>query len=106
MIIGISIGFVLGLVAGIMIMILMVSTFRKEIESDALIKLLGQFTIVISFLFGSTFGASQILSSIPKEDWITYYIPSAAVVFLLCLVYPTIKLIGRVGQELGRRSND
>jgi hypothetical protein len=105
-IVGMSIGFVIGLLAGIMIMVLMMSTFRKDLTTEALMSILGQFTVVISLLFGTTWGTSQLLSSVPREDWVRYYLPSAAFVFLLCLFYPTFKLIARFGREIGRGTND
>jgi hypothetical protein len=98
----ILIGLVIGFIAGIIVIILMETTLRKDLTVDALTSILGQFTFVVSLLFGSTWISSQMFSSTPKEDWIHLYIPSAAISFLLCLLYPTFKLIARVGREIGK----
>ena len=101
--IGISIGLVVGIISGIIVLAIMRTLNTASIRDAKSVKTLTiQLISVITLIAGASF---LVQSKIFHEDAIKsiaeYYFYSLAVTFLLIMLYPLYRWIYKLGKELG-----
>jgi Kef-type K+ transport system membrane component KefB len=103
---GFAIGILVGLICGTVFLLLLKTAVNPQKKgSPPILRLTASFLALPTFMFGSTWltGAFlRLLETVDQRELVKAYAVSLAISFAAVVVYPGLRWILKVGEELGR----
>lgn len=100
---GIFLGLLIGIISGVVMITLLpmlLRTSHKKIQSNLMI--IGELLAIPTFWFGGPWLTTSFFIGIKLDDILETYILSLSVTFTLFCLYPLIRYIIRMGNEIGK----
>ena len=102
--IGIPLGVLIGVVSGISLILLIVTSAKiseRERPLRTILALIGEILAIPTFWFGGPWITQRFLTSVDLEQIVSSYVLSLAITFVLIAIYPLTRLVIRFGNDIG-----
>ena len=101
-IIGVSLGLIIGIVSGTAFILLLwvAMTFRSSFLR--LVAIIGEILALPTFWFGGAWVQTELLKDVKWQDVLVPYAPSLAFAFVITAIYPWVRIIIRIGDDIIR----
>jgi hypothetical protein len=107
MVIGITLGILIGLVTGaVVILLLSTATSQDAKEFKAILSIAAELLAIPTFWFGGPWLTTKMLESVNLQEILPFYMAALVCTFTLIALYPIVKLIIRTGGQIGQREGN
>jgi hypothetical protein len=102
--IGITLGFLIGLVTGAVVILLLRTAMVQDAKDiKAILSIVGELLAIPTFWFGGPWLTTKMLVSINVGETLPSYMAALVCTFTLVALYPIVRLVIRTGSQIGQR---
>ena len=103
MFVGLALGFLIGIISGIVFLLLLnTAVITSDKSASFILTLTAELFAIPTFWFGGPWLTTQLLKLVPLQELINPYVASLAVIFSVISLYPATCWIIQLGKDFGQ----